>query len=378
MVQVSEILRIDNLLADDFAESVSPLSKFLSGRTDVAPDVKGGTKDDVAGMRENLRAKFGADKDGLDFCVAVLGRLASKRFAGKSQGFTAISAALDKLASAVSEKSPLIFTFCFGGYKNYNSPDYPEPGWAEFFAIRHLVKYLSPIIKNYRHGIIIEYETEEVAIHFNNVPQADTDKYTDAFGKLLKYFKDGTGIDFRLVVAKDLYAGGAIALNDLIGRKIPDYERIFSELPLDGQAKWIQRAESNFMIKGTKDYTNAAPEEIAAAAKRARIVNEAFLDADYVLRAEYFDQANRILLCGTWGIMPSASPTEFSLHIMSTSSSLTDFWIGTGVLDGRHKNILSKTQFDAVKDKIRYIDVDSDLKSISENFARMPIIHSPI
>ncbi|MDR3208230.1 MAG: hypothetical protein LBT45_00055 [Rickettsiales bacterium] len=72
--------------------------------------------------------------------------------------------------------------------------------------------------------------------------------------------------------------------------------------------------------------------------------------------------------------MPSAGPTEAALRLMSTSSSLTDFWTGTGVLSGNHQNILSKTQFDAVADKIEYIEVDSDLKKISKNFEKMPVI----
>ncbi|MCL1785992.1 MAG: hypothetical protein FWG39_02480 [Alphaproteobacteria bacterium] len=374
MNQISEILRFDNLLSDDFADGVSPLARFLSGRTDAVPDVPGAIASDIVAMRDALRAKFGDDKDGLDFCVAAMGRLAAKRFAGKSQGYVATNAALSRLAATISQKRPIIFTFCFGGYKNHNSPDYPEPGWAEFFAVRHIVKYLSPIIKNYKHGIIIEFETEEVAIHFNNVPQAETDKYTAAFGKLLEYFAARTGIDFRLAMARDLYPGGVSALNELIEQKIGTYEKIFSELSLGEQAKWIQRAENNFMIRGIKDYTNASPAEIAAAAKRARIINEAFLDADYALRAEWFDAENRILICGTWGFMPSASPTEFSLHIMSTASSITDFWIGTGVLDGTHKNILSKTQWDAAKGGIEYVDVDSDLKQISKNFEKIPVV----
>ena len=373
-----EFLRIDNLLTDNFTDSPSPLSRFLSGRTDIVPDINGATSDDIIKMRESLRIKLDNDQSGLELCVAILGRLVSKKFAGKSQGYVALNAALDKLSVTVSKKQPLIFTFCFGGYKNHNSPDFPEPGWAEFFAIKHLIKYLSPIIKNYPYGITIEYETEEVAILFNNVPQSGTDKYTAAFGKLLQYFKGRTGIDFQLVVAKDLYSGGVQAMNDLIQQKIPDYEKIFSELSPDEQTKWIQRAENNFMITGIKDYSNASPKEITDAARQSRIINEAFLDADYVLRSDWFEQENRILLCGTWGIMPTASPTEFSLHIMSTASSVTDFWIGTGVLNGARQDILSKTQLDSIKDKIQYVDVNSELKTISKNFDKIPILTCPL
>jgi len=375
MEDFSEILRMDNLLSDEFADYLSPLSRFLLGRTDVVPDVNGATADDLVKMREDLRAKFGDDKPGLEFCVIALGRLASNRFACKSQGFPAINLTLEKLSNAISQKLPIIFTFGFGGYKNHNSPEYPEPGWAEFFAIKHLIKYLGPIIKNYQHGVIVEFESEEICVQFNNVPQSGTDKYTAAFKKLLQYFSDKTGADLHFVISREQYPGGAQALYDLMEQKTAEHEKAFSELSPDQQTKWIQRAENNFMIKGTKDYTNATPAEIAAVAKQVRIMNEVFLDADYILRAEYWDQENRVVICGTWGIMPSAFPVELALHIMSTSSSLTDFWIGTGVLNGTHENILSKTQFDAVKDKIQYVDVDSDLKFISDNFKKIPVLN---
>ena len=374
MIQIKEVLRLDNLLSDDFADYLSPLSRFLLGRTDAVPDVKGATADDLIKMREDLRARFGNDEAGREFCVTALGRLTSNRFACKSQGFAATNLTLEKLSNAISQKLPIIFTFGFGGYKNHNSPEYPEPGWAEFFAIKHIIKYLGPIIKNYQHGVIVEFESEEICVQFNNVPQSGTDKYTSAFKKLLQYFRDKTGVDLRLVISRDQYPGGAQALYDLMKQKTAEHEKTFSQLSPEQQTKWIQRAENNLMIAGTKDYTNATPAEIAEVARQVRIMNEVFLDADYILRAEYWDQENRVVICGTWGIMPSAFPVELALHIMSTSSSLTDFWIGTGVLNGTHKDILSKTQFDAIADKIEYIDVDSDLKSISDNFKKIPVI----
>lgn len=132
------------------------------------------------------------------------------------------------------------------------------------------------------------------------------------------------------------------------------------------------------MLRGTKDYSTTPAAEIEVAIKQARITNEAFLDADYQLRADWFEQPNRIAICGTWGRMPSASPTDLMLHIKSTASSLTDFWIGTGVLNGTHEDILSKTQFDAATAQIEYIDVDSDLTQISENFARIPVMNAEV
>lgn len=164
----------------------------------------------VIEWRKLLNEKLGAKQDLRDLCIHSLGHLISAHYSGRAQSFDAIGYTLNKLLNAMVDEKPIIFTFCFGGYKNHTSPSHPEVDWAELFNINYLVSYLYPLIKEYKFGVVIEYESEEVSIQFNNVPQEKTDKYTISFLKLIEYYKNqlnkkyGISIPISLVVARDL------------------------------------------------------------------------------------------------------------------------------------------------------------------------------
>ena len=69
--------------------------------------------------------------------------------------------------------------------------------------MKYMVTYLWPIISTYKYGVEFEYESEEISIQFNNVPQETTDRYTKTFKSLLNYFCDkiyqmnGVKLDFK-------------------------------------------------------------------------------------------------------------------------------------------------------------------------------------
>jgi hypothetical protein len=283
---------------------------------------------------------------------------------------------------------PLVFTFCFGGYKCHTSSAHPEVDWAELFHLNYLVSYLYPIIKAYQYGVEVEYESEEVSIQFNNVPQERTDKYTRSFSQLLNYYTNkaqsqyGLRLVLRLILARDLYGEGVNKLYELMEQKKPKYRQTFDELSEDVKAKWIQRAASNYMWdSGTASYDNLSESERYAIIKEARINNEAFLEADYDLRGSWFEYKYRIPLTGTWGRMPSAQPIDGWLHLKSTSASLVDCWIGTGFLETMnnngsakyHETILSRSQIPAA-DKVTFLtNTDGELRQISTNFDKLPV-----
>lgn len=341
--------------------------------------------------RKLLDDKLGNKQDLRDLCVFSLGHLIAARYSGKAQSLDAIGYTLNKLSNAMADEKAIIFTFCFGGYKSHTSPSHPEVDWAELFNLNYLVCYLYPLFKNYKYGIEIEYESEEVSIQFNNVPQKKTDRYTASFLKLIEYYKNKLSekydidIPIRLVVARDLYKGGVTELYRLIDRKKEEYREIFESLPNSEQDKWIKRAKSNYMWEdGIIKYGEISDDEKNKIYKEARITNEAFLDADYILREEWFENPYRIPLTGTWGTMPSAQPIDGWLHIKSTEYSKVDCWIGTGFLEAKVKDdkvqyrqtILSKNQMESMVDRIQYIENDDELlKRVSENFNKIPIFY---
>lgn len=343
----------------------------------------------VMEWRKIIDKKFAGRLEDRTFCLFCLGHLISAHYSGKAQSLGAIDCTLIRLSNAIADRKPIIFTFCFGGYKCHSSLSHPEVDWAELFNLNYLVSYLYPIIKGYQHGVEIEYESEEVSIQFNNVPQEQTDRYTKSFKKLLDYYtnkclsKHELHLTLKLVIARELYGEGASKLYELMEQKKPKYRAIFDGLSEDEKAKWIQRAASNYMWNnGIMSYNNLSEPQQYAIIKEARINNEAFLDADYDLRHDWFDYQYRIPLTGTWGRMPSAQPIDGWLHLKSTAASVVDCWIGTGFLEAIESNgstkyretILSKSQIQRCEGTIVYLDnSDEELRRISANFNRVPV-----
>ena len=344
----------------------------------------------IMAWRKDLADKFSGRPDDRRFCLLALGHLIAARYSGKAQSFDAIGYTLTKLSNAIAANDPIIFTFCFGGYKCHTSPSHPEVDWAELFNLNFLVSYLYPIMQGYAHGVEIEYESEEISIQFNNVPQVQTDKYTASFKKLLAYYiaqaqeKYGLSLTLRMEIARERYPNDE-ELYRLVEEKKPGYSELFASLTEEEQEKWLQRASSNFMWEnGIKVFLDLTESERREVIREARITNEAFLEADYVLREEWFEQANRIPLTGTWGRMPSAQPIDGWLHLKSTAASVTDCWIGTGYLEERPVNgkihyaekILSKSQRESLAERLVVYEENTDdsLKQVSANFSRIPII----
>lgn len=343
----------------------------------------------VMEWRAMLDNKFAGRPEDRTFCLLCLGHLISAHYSGKAQSLAAIDWTLVRLSNAIADRMPIIFTFCFGGYKCHTSSSHPEVDWAELFSLNYLISYLYPIIREYQYGVEIEYESEEVSIQFNNVPQERTDRYTESFRKLLDYYakkslsKSEPHLALKLVIARDLYKEGVSKLYELMEQKKPKYRATFDGLPENIKAKWIQRAASNYMWEnGIAEYGNLSESKRYEILKEARINNEAFLEADYDLRNGWFEYKYRIPLTGTWGRMPSAQPIDIWLHLKSTAASVVDCWTGTGFLEAILSNgiteyretVLSKSQIEIIKDSITYLgNSEEELKRISANYDRIPV-----
>ena len=378
-----------NIIKDDFFKfntpinnsSVSALIKCLQSEKDIelykkwiAKEYNTDIEDEKVQVRLNLILEL---KNKIDTVSSVedkkqileyLSRLLSAKFSGSKQSDAMIALTLDKLIYSFENKKPIIFVFGFGGYKNYNSPSFPEVDYSELFHMKYMTEFLWPIIATYKYGVIFEYESEEVSIQFNNVPQETTDRYTITFKKLLNYFIDkveeqnNIKLDYKLVIARDMYNP-----EDLY-KKMKDYYPSmldeFNKLSDEEKEIWIKRARTNF-----NKYIEA------------RVNNECFLAADYDLRVDFWERPNAISLFGTWGKTPCASPTDGGLHLKSTKASNTDFWIGTGVFKLNENNnilqelILSQTQYNDNKDEIKFMESNNEeLKEISNNFNIFPYI----
>lgn len=278
----------------------------------------------------------------------------------------------NKLNNIIDKKLPLTFVPSFGGYKHWWSTTYPTIDWAEIFNMRFMLEYLAPICANVVGGGRIEYESEEIILsELNNVPQSGLDEYTKTFREALAYFNANQNIaEMKLSLAREQYKDYNFDKQKLLARieeMIPEYTKRFESYEPEDQARRIQKAKTNFKINGVVDYSNLTGDEKNELYKNSRILNEAFLDADYEVRGnDFFEKENNIPLLFSFGLGPGG---EAWLHIGSSKSSMTDFWAGTGILEIREngqiiERILSRTQFENIKDQLIKVDVKSPISNI--------------
>lgn len=302
----------------------------------------------------------------------ILNRLFSRKWSRKAQYEDAKKYTEEKVENILNNNLPFIFCYCFGGYKHFWSPTYPEPDWAEIFTIKYLMEYVLPIAMAQDKNVNIEIESEEVALSYmNNTPQSGMDKYNNVFKKIIEYFNSHVEypIDFSVVLARDFYDKDELL--DKMYKYLPDVKLRFDQLDDEEKSIRLKRAETNIMWNGIEDLTNISDKEKAEFIYNSRTLNEAFLDIDYELRGkQYFEKENLIPLLGSFGL---GAGGEAWLHLASNKSSLVDFWAGMGILEIRDdkiiEKIISNKQFEAIKDKLVKVSLNNDLTRISDNYS---------
>lgn len=310
--------------------------------------------------------------EGANLKDKILNRLFSRKWSRKAQFEDAKRFTEEKVDTILNNDYNFLFCFCFGGYKHFWTPTYPEPDWAEVFTIKYLMEYILPIAETQNKRTTLEFESEEVALtYMNNTPQEDMDKYNLIFRKLINFIngKNNYPIDLNFVLARDFYDRDELLKK--MYEYLPEVQERFNSLSDSEKEVRLRRAETNIMWDGKEDLTNISAEERKKIIYESRTLNESFLDIDYELRGkEYFEQENLIPLLGSFGL---GAGGEAWLHLASNKSSMVDFWSGMGILEIRDDKIIEKTiskkQFDQIKDKLVKINLNNELSSISSNYS---------
>lgn len=283
-----------------------------------------------------------------------------------------------RLSGIIDKKLPMTFVPSFGGYKHWWSPTYPATDWAEVFNVKFMLEFLAPIYNSYTDNVVsIAYESEEVILaELNNIPQKGLDIYTETFREVLSVFQNiiGKRPQLSLVLAREQYEELGYSKEKLLARireMLPDYEKRFDAYEEEDKQRRIAKVKTNFKLDGVIDYTHCTESEVYELYRASRILNETFLDADFEFRGEsFFDDESTIPLLFTFGLGPGG---EAWPHIGSSSSSMVDFWAGMGILEKRENGkivprIISKTQYDIIKDKLIKVPVKSKLSGQNKNY----------
>lgn len=302
----------------------------------------------------------------------IINRLFSRKWSRKAQFEAAKKYTEEKVDIILNNKYNFLFCFCFGGYKHFWTPTYPEPDWAEIFTIKYLMEYILPIAETQDKKTILEFESEEVALtYMNNTPQEGMDKYNLAFRKIIDFINNENNypIDIDLVLARDFYDRNELLKK--MNKYLPEVQKRFNLLAEEEKEIRLKRAETNIMWNGKENLTNLSEKDKKEFIYNSRTLNEAFLDIDYELRGkEYFEKDNLIPLLGSFGL---GAGGESWLHLASNKSSMVDFWAGMGILEIREDKIIEKTiskkQYDQIKDKLIKVQLHNKLCNISNNYS---------
>jgi len=302
-------------------------------------------------------------KDGLESWITA--KLVRSSFRRTSLKDTTKEFILKQVSQSVQKKKPIYIIACFGGYKHFWNPCHPQVEWAELFNLYSMAQYVAPILAAYEPGVILEYESEDVIISpMDNYPEEALEEYSKTFRKLLALFSKSLPHNFkvRLIRATEQYDKEKLfeKIEDILPAKKEEWSK-FSESEI---IQRTHRSDKNIMWKGREDWTGLSEKEKAKKVVDCKILNDAFYDADFDLRPDYFEGDDHIPVVFTFGL--GYENVGDWLILASTSSSFVDFWAGRGILEDRGDKMVLR-----ILSQEQYRKIQKDLKKVS--FSAIPL-----
>lgn len=121
---------------------------------------------------------------------AIYTKVMSKKFRKYKPGDDCVRFTKDAIKILVKENKPIRIFEMFGGNKLWRFEEAPEIDWAELFSLTYFVQWAKLIASVYKPGVHFEYFSQDISVEsLNNVPRSETDKYSETFRSLLKFFE---------------------------------------------------------------------------------------------------------------------------------------------------------------------------------------------
>ncbi len=253
------------------------------------------------------------------------------------------------IAHTVSHHQPLTFRYWFGGYKLWRFKSAPRIDWAEFFSLAYYLEYLAPIAAAHPYGVVLQFCSDEYFVEqLNNIPQSDTQAYTQSFKELIALFRTylppSVSIEYSLnrnaLGSEELFTS---RFQEVVSQLRPGWEsrRTPDELERDLASSWLN---IRFDGGGSVDLSH-----LTYVQQREKALESLLLhDALGVFENPLIVDAHKD---NSISIFAIAFPD--SLGLGTTKNSMVKFWVGTGVLervnDTFKERILSFRQYDEAK-----------------------------
>lgn len=275
----------------------------------------------------------------------------------------------DKVSRSLNAEKPIQIVLPFGGYKNALAQPNTLVNWAEFFNIAMMCEYVAPILGNYSPGVIIDYNSGELAMGWlDNIPEAEIARYQQSFRHLLALFRAHfpSNLSINYTQDREFYEDdtGFLEKIETLAKSLkPTW---FAQLPVLERENHLSKAKRNYRWKGRCDYSHLEPSQRLDILIKSVCLHEAYIRIDDQLRYEYLQGGAKIPISTRKGY-------EGWLHLGSCRSSIVQFWVGVGVLQKDQEKfvprILSKAQLDRTNVELTQSEI-----ILMENFRNIPII----
>ncbi|MEV7908030.1 hypothetical protein, partial [Streptomyces anulatus] len=244
-------------------------------------------------------------------------RLLAKRFR-KSPLDPAVAIRVSRVVwQSLRRRRPLRLMIPMGGYKSPSSPEHPSAGWAELFAVAGFCELAAPICAVHPPGVVVDFSSDEALVPlFTGAPPKVLDDYRSAFDEILKFaggYQPGNLVLRQSFVRDDYDVAALIRRLKVLGAELES--EWFPALPAAEQERLLRAAANN-------GFQARSPEEL----RRSVCEHQAYLTIDERERGHLLYRADTVPVALRRGL-------PGWLHLGANSRSVTQFWIGSGVVD---------------------------------------------
>ncbi|HMQ97161.1 MAG TPA: hypothetical protein PKC42_03630 [Candidatus Nanoperiomorbaceae bacterium] len=221
-----------------------------------------------------------------------------------------------------------------GGYKQARLSSAPHIDWAEVFNVRHMLRLACELAARYESGVELVWRFHtSILSQINNYSLSDFEVYAQEFDRLLAHYAQCLG-DIPITMRIE-YAGNPREGESYVGQLEPQleqYERWFDGLGEHEQAQLIAKSWRNIKWEGREQWAGLNEHEKYDKAKRALLLDKAFLDNDPITSTP---------TCETGiTIYSRAGGAHDRLQYGGCSASSVQFWAGEGVFEVRTERVV--------------------------------------
>ena len=230
-----------------------------------------------------------------------------------------------QISTLVNANEPIKIINAFGGFKNPRLDSAPHIDYSEVFHLSFFISSLVlKICEIYEPGAVLEYSGDaHIVTYVDNLPKASVETYLDDFNQLLGAFSPMLPGNGKLSQKHFLEFYDYDELVTEVEKRIVDKD-LNSKENRELIEKYYDRAKSNFVVKGEKDYSDLSEAELKDLIELSVVKTYKWYDVDFEKRGDYFGSG--VPTCNLKGF-PETYCTRSVRH-----QPAPPFWVSKGVI----------------------------------------------